>query len=114
MTETFTANIELSAARMDMWCATSILNNVAYWMRVMAGVPQAAPVEHAYMLLERRAAQGDKSARRKVPEFEQAATGYEGARVALAELLNAEPAADDAAIALTGDDARAMREAMAR
>lgn len=90
-TETLTPELELSAARMDLWCATSILNNATYWMRVHAGVPQAASVWYAHTILQQRAAKGDRAAVRKLAEFDEATTGYEGARAAVA-ILNGDPA----------------------
>jgi hypothetical protein len=84
--ETLTPELEISAARMDLWCAKSVLANVAYWMRVHAGVPQSASVWYAYLFLQQRAAKGDLTAARKLTEFHKAATACEGARVVLAGL----------------------------
>ena len=84
--EILPSNVEIAAARMDLWCATSVLANVAYWMRAHAGVPQTASVWYAHPVLQQRAENGDRTAARKLAEFDQAATAYEGARVALADL----------------------------
>lgn len=89
-TEEITPELEISAARMDLWCASSVLTNVAYWMKVLTGVPQPASVWYAHCFLHQRAAKGDKTAARKLAEFDKAATAYEGARVALADLERAE------------------------
>jgi hypothetical protein len=110
--ETLTPELEIAAARMDLQCASNILVHAAYSMRKYAGIPQAASVWHAYTILEQMAGRGDKFARRVLTEFGKSATGYEGARVALIELVGAEPVVSDDTIVLTGDAARAMREAM--
>jgi hypothetical protein len=70
-----------SAARMDLWCTSSALSRAAYWMRVHAGVPQSASVWYAHTVLANRAEKGDRSAARKLAEFDHAATEYEGDRV---------------------------------
>lgn len=85
-TETLTPELEISAARMELQCTGSILATVAYWMRILAGVPQSASVWYAYTFLQQRAEKGDRAAARKLAEFHEAATAYEGARVALADL----------------------------
>jgi hypothetical protein len=84
---------EVSAARMDLQCTGSILASAAYWMRVLAGIPQDAPIGFAQAILTQRADRGDKTAARKLAEFDEAATAYEGARTALATLIDERTAA---------------------
>lgn len=103
--ETLTLEQELAATRMDLWCATSRLSNVAYWMRVHARIPHTASVWYAHCILQQRAEKGDETAVRKLREFDEAATAYEGARVAVAILSAIDPDAEDAS--------RAVREAVA-
>lgn len=112
--------LEISATRMDLQCTQHRLTLVMDWMRRLARVPAEASFWYAYTALTRRADQGDRYAARKISEFHHAATAYEGARVALAELTSTtnppasphdDPEPDDT-LCITGDEARALREAM--
>src|SRR4051812_20160788 len=85
-----TPELEISAARMDLWLAKSRLEAVTHWMRRQAGIPEGASFWFAYLAYKDREAAGDKLAARKLAEFSEAATAYEGARVALIELTGSD------------------------
>ena len=112
-----TPELELSAARMDVQCSSNILFYAIKDLYRAARMPVEAHPMHAYYAVCDQAAEGCKWASRKIAKFHEAASYYEGSRVALAELV--EPSADesrdplDDAMCVTGDEAKALRKAMA-
>lgn len=73
---------EFAAAKVDLWCAWTALTAAARLLRVRTGLPAAAPI---LMALDRV---DGPLAERAAAEFNQAASQFEGARVALAEARN--------------------------
>ena len=62
------------------------LAHAANAVKDCACIPRSAHIAYAQIILTLRADGGDERAARKLREYEQAATDYEGARVALADL----------------------------
>lgn len=84
--EDLTPELEISAAWQDVESTGRLVASAAYWMKSTAGIPQDAPIGFAQAILTQRTDRGDEVAARKLREFDEAATAYEGARVALADL----------------------------
>lgn len=112
MSETMTPELEISAARMDVECTTHRLIASMNWIKDVTRTPRYGHIEFAMVKLRDRVEHGDSTAVRAMRAYEEAATDYEGARVALAELIT--PTFDmEQAVVLTGDEARALRAEMA-
>lgn len=73
------ATEEFGAAKVDLWCAWTALTAAAQKLRERTGLTAAAPITRA---LDRV---NTPLAERAADQFMQAATRFEGARVALAQ-----------------------------
>ncbi|MFG2001613.1 hypothetical protein ACGFNU_20925 [Spirillospora sp. NPDC048911] len=78
---------EFAIAMVDLWCARSVLTNATDALQRAANLPATAPAMHALTVAENRAARGDQRAVRAAAAFRAAASGYEGARTALADIV---------------------------
>lgn len=112
--EQLTPEQEISAARMDLQCTAHRVTLLARDMQRRTPGDGTAPFPYAYSQFERRVSQADKFASRTLALFRQAASAYEGARTALAELTTATDHDPHEALCLTGPEAAALREAMAQ
>jgi hypothetical protein len=72
-----------AAAKVDLWCAESVLANAADSLRRAAGLPATAPTARALHIVDEKAAAGNQRAARAAAAFRDAATRYEGARTGL-------------------------------
>ncbi len=79
-------DVAINAARQDVESAARLLAHAANAVKDCACIPRSAHIAYAQIILTLRADGGDERAARKLREYEQAATDYEGARVALADL----------------------------
>jgi hypothetical protein len=80
-------DVEVAAVRQDVASTGRLLVHAANALKDTAGLPRVAPVTYAQAILERR---NDLAARVRLGQYAEAATAYEGARVALADLTDAE------------------------
>jgi hypothetical protein len=110
--ETLTPEQEINAARMDLQCTRNILFHTANDLRRVAGLPAGAPAYRALVAAE-RLARTDSRAARAVKAYLDAASDYEGARVALVELTEPRDYDPHEALCLTGAEAAALRAGMA-
>jgi hypothetical protein len=111
--ETLTPEQEINAARMDLQCTRNILGHAVNDLRRAAGLPANAPAPLALTFAENRARSGDARAARAVNAFLGAASDYEGARVALAELTVPRDYDPHEALCLSGAETAALRAGMA-
>lgn len=111
--EQLTPEQEIAAARLDLQCTAHRLTLIARHMQTRTPGIGTAPLQYAVTSFEGRAGQGDKAAVRTLALFRQAASAYEGARTALAELMTPVGFEPAEAVCVTGVDAAVLREAMA-
>ena len=77
--------VEIAAARQDAESTSRLLIHAANALKDTARIPRAAHVAYAQTVLAHRS---DLIARVRLRQYAEAATAYEGARVALADLAN--------------------------
>ena len=81
--KTLTPEEEIAAARQDLKSTGRLLVHAANAMKDTARIPREAAVGYAQTILMHRT---DLIARVRLDQYVKAATAYEGARVALADL----------------------------
>ena len=86
--ETLPHDVEVKAARQDVESTGRLLVHAANAMKDTAGIPRTAHLGYAQTILTHRT---DLIARVHLAQFAEAATTYEGARVALADLERTMP-----------------------